>query len=69
MTARSQLLSGYAAYTDAAEFGATASAVAPNSTPSIIAASALSSGACGAAAGGAVTSVITGVTVTHTFGC
>ncbi len=60
MSTKSQLLAGYAVYTDAAEFGATAASNAPGSTPSLIVITE-SSAACGAGIG-AVTGVASATT-------
>ncbi|MFF4356317.1 MULTISPECIES: LxmA leader domain family RiPP [Streptomyces] len=49
MNTADQLIAGYTAYTDAADFGATAGGQAPATTPSILSVVAESSAACGGA--------------------
>ncbi|MCL7490024.1 LxmA leader domain family RiPP [Streptomyces sp. MCA2] len=66
MNTADQLISGYTAYTDAADFGASAGGQAPATTPSILSVVATSTGPCGAAA-----SMISGASISATahIGC
>ncbi|MGW7822745.1 LxmA leader domain family RiPP [Streptomyces puniciscabiei] len=69
MNTADQLIQGYTAYTSAEEFGATATANAPATTPSIVTAS---SPECAAAAWSAVQGAgvsLGAVTATHVLGC
>ena len=66
MDTTAQLIAGYTAYTSAEEFGATATTEAPATTPAILSAIGVSSGACGGLA-----STIVGGSVAGTvhWGC
>ncbi|MCL7490025.1 LxmA leader domain family RiPP [Streptomyces sp. MCA2] len=66
MNTADQLISGYTAYTNAGDFGASAGGEAPATTPSIITAS---SPECAAFSLTAASGVITSVSVTHGAGC
>ncbi|MEU8980637.1 LxmA leader domain family RiPP [Streptomyces sp. NPDC048309] len=66
MNTADQLLAGYTAYTNAEEFGASASADAPATTPSILSFIGGSSGGCGAAVS-AISGA--GVSATAHWGC
>ena len=62
MNSTDALIAGYTAYTDAAEFGATAGGQAPATTPSILSFIAASTVACGAAVS-AISAASVGLTV------
>ncbi|KAF5995833.1 MULTISPECIES: LxmA leader domain family RiPP [Streptomyces] len=66
MNTADQLIAGYTAYTDAADFGASAAGEAPATTPSIITAS---SPECGAFSISAASGILTSVSITHGAGC
>ncbi|MEU7042833.1 LxmA leader domain family RiPP [Streptomyces varsoviensis] len=61
------LIAGYTAYTTAEEFGASAQAQAPATTP--ITTVTASSPECAAFSVSAVSGVVTSVSITHSAGC